>query len=204
MLKNLYIVRHGETEFNRLGMAQGRGVDSELNETGQKQAKAFFEYYQHLPIEKVYLSTLKRTEQTIKHFLNIGIPYERHEGLDEISWGIHEGKPFSEATHQEYLYYTNQWRLGNTHVAIENAETPEQVVDRQKEITKIILESSEKNILICSHGRAMRILLSWWLGYPLSYMDYFEHHNTSLYHLQYTGSMFKIVRHNDRKHLNNL
>lgn len=204
MLKDLYILRHAETEFNRLGMVQGRGIDADLNDTGNKQANAFFEHYQHLPIEKVYLSTLKRTAQTVQGFLNKGIPYEKHEGLDEISWGIHEGKPFDEEAHKEYLYYTNQWRMGNTNIAIPQAETPEEVVTRQKEITKIILESPEKTVLVCSHGRSMRILLAWWLNYPLSYMDYFEHYNTSLYHLQYTGTMFKIVRHNDRKHLKGL
>jgi probable phosphoglycerate mutase len=204
MLKNLYLLRHGETEFNRLGMVQGRGVDADLNETGLKQAKAFFEYHKHLPIEKIFLSTLKRTQQTLQPFIEKGIPFEKHEGLDEISWGVHEGKPFTQEAHQEYLYYTQQWRLGNTHLAIEQAETPEQVVTRQKAFTEILLQAPEKNILICSHGRSMRILLSWWLNYPLSQMDYFEHYNTSLYHLQYTGSMFRVIRYNDRRHLENL
>ena len=201
MLKNLYLIRHGETEYNRLGMVQGRGIDADLNETGKKQAKYFFEHYQELPIEKIFLSTLKRTEQTVKHFLDRGIPYERHEGLDEISWGKHEGKPFDKEAHQEYLYYTKQWRLGNTHLALPQGETPEEVVARQAIFTENLLASPEKNILICSHGRAMRILLAWWLNYPLSRMDVFEHYNLSLYHLQHTGSMFRIIKHNDRKHL---
>ncbi|HYG15236.1 MAG TPA: histidine phosphatase family protein, partial [Bacteroidia bacterium] len=40
--KTIYLVRHGETEFNRMGIVQGSGVDSELNETGRKQADLFF------------------------------------------------------------------------------------------------------------------------------------------------------------------
>jgi probable phosphoglycerate mutase len=204
MLKNLYLIRHGETEYNRLGMVQGRGIDADLNERGRKQAKWFFEAYQHLPIEKVFISTLKRTEQTVSDFLKKGIPYEKHEGLDEISWGIHEGKPFDKDAHKEYLYYVKQWRMGNTHLTLPEGETPEQVKARQTDFTKILLESPEKNILICSHGRAMRILLAWWLNYPLSQMDIFQHHNLSLYHLQYTGSMFRVIRHNDRRHLQSL
>ena len=201
MLKNLYLIRHGETEYNRLGMVQGRGIDADLNDTGRKQAKYFFEAYQHLPIEKIFLSTLRRTEQSVSEFLKIGIPYERHAGLDEISWGIHEGKPFEKEAHEEYLYYTKQWRLGNTNLALPQGETPEEVAARQAAFTEILLQSPENNILICSHGRAMRILLAWWLNYPLSKMDIFEHHNLSFYHLQHTGSMFRIIRHNDRRHL---
>ncbi|GAB4124066.1 MAG: histidine phosphatase family protein [Raineya sp.] len=201
MLKNLYLIRHGETEYNRLGMVQGRGVDADLNETGLRQAKYFFEHYQHLPIEKVFFSTLKRTQQSVQHFLHKGIPYERHEGLDEISWGIHEGKPFDKQAHQEYVQCTKQWRLGNTQLALPQGENPEEVMKRQKDFTEILLQSPEKNILICSHGRAMRILLAWWLSYPLSQMDIFQHQNLSLYHLQHTGSMFRLIKYNDRKHL---
>lgn len=201
MLKNLYLIRHGETEYNRLGMVQGRGIDADLNEKGRKQAEAFFEHYKHLPIEKIYISALKRTQQTIQPFIEKGISYEKHSGLDEISWGIHEGKPFNKEAHAEYTHYIKQWRSGNTHLALPQGETPEEVVARQKLFTKILLESTEKNILICSHGRAMRILLAWWLNYPLSKMDVFEHYNLSLYHLQYTGSMFRIIKYNDRRHL---
>lgn len=203
MLKNIYLIRHGETEYNRLGMVQGRGIDADLNETGKRQAKAFFEQHQHLPIEKIYVSELKRTQQTVQSFIERGIAYEKHSGLDEISWGIHEGKPFNKEAHAEYLYYVRQWRLGNTQLALPQGETPEEVMQRQQVFTQRLLQSPENNVLICSHGRAMRILLAWWLNYPLAQMDIFEHCNLSLYHLQYTGSMFRVIRHNDRRHLSN-
>ncbi len=38
-IKHLYIVRHGETDFNLKGIIQGRLIDADLNETGQNQAK---------------------------------------------------------------------------------------------------------------------------------------------------------------------
>jgi broad specificity phosphatase PhoE len=36
--KEIYFIRHGETEWNKLGMSQGSEADIELNETGRKQA----------------------------------------------------------------------------------------------------------------------------------------------------------------------
>jgi probable phosphoglycerate mutase len=51
------------------------------------------------------------------------------------------------------------------------------------------------------HGRALRILLCQLLHYPLKSMDLFEHENLGLYLLNFTGTMFSIVKHNDIRHL---
>jgi broad specificity phosphatase PhoE len=56
MDKELYIIRHGETELNRLGIVQGRGVNTDLNDTGRAQAAAFYERYKDIPFQKIYTS----------------------------------------------------------------------------------------------------------------------------------------------------
>jgi probable phosphoglycerate mutase len=40
-MKKIYIIRHGETEFNKLSIVQGQGVDTSLNETGINQGLQF-------------------------------------------------------------------------------------------------------------------------------------------------------------------
>ena len=52
LTKTIYLIRHGETEFNRMGIVQGSGIDSDLNETGILQARAFFETYRHITFNK--------------------------------------------------------------------------------------------------------------------------------------------------------
>ena len=52
------------------------------------------------------------------------------------------------------------------------------------------------------HGRAMRILLTLMLNYPLKSMDTFEHSNLGLYELTYTGTMFTVDKFNDTSHFN--
>ena len=91
-IKNIYLIRHGETDFNRQGVVQGSGVDSDLNALGEAQAEAFFQIYQHIPFDKVYTSALKRTHQSVKKFLDNNLTWEQHQGLNEISWGIKEGQ----------------------------------------------------------------------------------------------------------------
>ncbi len=49
MNKTLYIVRHGQTDLNKRGIIQGRGMDTDLNDEGRKQAAQFFNTYKSVP-----------------------------------------------------------------------------------------------------------------------------------------------------------
>ena len=51
--KTLYIIRHGETDLNKAGIVQGRGMNTDLNETGRKQAESFFRAYKNVPFDKI-------------------------------------------------------------------------------------------------------------------------------------------------------
>ena len=59
----------------------------------------------------------------------------------------------------------------------------------------------EKTILISSHGRAIRILLTWIMGYELKEMDIFDHQNLCLYQLSYENNVFNIDKSNNIEHL---
>jgi len=204
-IKKIYIIRHGQTDFNLKGIVQGSGVDSSLNDTGRAQAASFFDAYQHVPFDKVYTSKLRRTAESVHGFVDKGIPHESLVGLNEISWGAKEGQRITPEEDAYYHWMLKQWQLGNTSQRIEGGESPEDVVLRQrKAIDQIMSHESEKNILICMHGRAMRILLCDLLNYPLKSMDMFEHQNLCLYQVDYTGSMFAIKKHNDTAHLHDL
>src|ERR1700709_504727 len=93
ILKTLYIVRHGQTELNKQCIVQGRGRDTDLNDEGRRQAQQFYQAYKDVPFDKIYISELKRTQQSIQPFIDLGLPYEKLAGLDELAWGILEGKP---------------------------------------------------------------------------------------------------------------
>jgi probable phosphoglycerate mutase len=95
-----------------------------------------------------------------------------------------------------------QWQIGNTSLKIEEGESPDEVVLRMKPVVDYIMgRTDEKTVLICMHGRAIRILLCILLDYPLKSMDMFEHENLCLYLLDYTAGKFSIELHNDVSHL---
>ena len=205
--KTIYLIRHGETDFNRQGVVQGSGVDSDLNELGQAQAEAFFQAYQHVPFDKVYTSNLKRTHQSVKRFLENNLPWEQHQGLDEISWGVREGKIPDNKDNEYYKVLINSWVSGLTDTPSEGGESPEDVILRQKPVIDLILNRpEEKTILIAMHGRAIRILLTLFLERHLSEMDTFDHLNLCLYKLtyDYDTAKFTVKLACDVSHLDNV
>ncbi len=201
-MKEIYIIRHGETELNRLGIVQGRGINSDLNETGILQATAFYEAYKTTKFDKIYTSTLKRTHQTVQQFLALGLPWEQHAGLDELAWGYWEGKPNSAEAIHAFKKIMIQWENGNYDAKFEGGESPNEVFKRlQEAINLIVSNANEKLILICMHGRAMRLLLCLLMQKPISEMGDFPHQNTTLYKVNYEANQFTIVDFNNTNHL---
>ena len=183
---------------------QGSGVDSDLNEMGRAQAQAFFQAYQHVPFDKIYISGLKRTYQTVEPFIELGLPYEKLTGLNEISWGIMEGKAPGNADNEYYRTLIDAWSSGNSALTTDGGESPDQVAVRQQEAMEVILShTNETTVLVAMHGRAMRILLCWLTNQPLSAMDRFEHSNLCLYklHYNYDTQAITIESANDTAHL---
>ncbi len=200
--KTFYIIRHGETNLNSQGIIQGRGMNTDLNEKGKAQAVAFFNAYQHIPFDIVYTSTLKRTHQTVSRFIEKNIPWKQHAGLDELAWGIYEGKP-SDITKPAFLALTTAWLEGAVHEKFDAGESPIEVQNRQLEALEELKKLPEEvsNVLICMHGRALRIFLCVLSGLSLAQMDTFPHTNTTLYKVHFDGEGFEIQEYNNTQHL---
>lgn len=200
--KELFIIRHGETDFNRRGIVQGKGVNAPLNEIGQKQADAFYQWYKNESFDKIYTSTLLRTHQTVDAFIAGGIPWEQLGGLDEIGWGVYEGQELTPQILEGFEALVNVWRVGDLARHVEQGESPEMVLARQQyAMNHIISQKEEAKVLVCMHGRAMRILLCLLTEKPVCEMDDFAHTNTALYRVRYDGDRYDIVDHYNVKHL---
>lgn len=202
MNKEIYIIRHGETDFNRQGIVQGRGVNSDLNTLGLAQGEAFYNHYRHIKFDKIYTSSLKRTHQTIQKFVGDNLPWEQLEGLDELSFGVWEGHPNSPEWKEALTCMDNGWRNGECDLAFENGESPNQVAQRLQEALDVIMSrTDEKRVLVCMHGRALLIFLCVLSRMPVSSMKEFAHHNTGLYKVKFEDGAFRILSTNDVTHL---
>lgn len=199
--KTIYIIRHGETELNKTGIVQGSGVDSELNETGWNQSTKFFKKYEQLPFEVVLSSKLQRTHQTVKSFINKGLPWHQFAEINEINWGIHEGKSARKWMHQEYKEVVAEWQNGNFDARITEGESARELGHRLMEFINHLKKREEQLILVCAHGRAIRCLICLMKGLPLTQMQTIGHHNTGLYLAQQIDNRFIFELENDISHL---
>ena len=184
---------------------QGSGIDASINSRGEAQAKAFFEAYQAVDFDHIYYSGLIRTRQSILGFLELGIPSRSLPELNEISWGTYEGTPMTPEEGEYYRHMLAQWQLGNLDYAIAGGESPNLVARRLKLALEEILSGSGDTILVCMHGRAMRIFLSLILDTDLKMMDQYSHQNLCLYVVEQkeTGG-FQLVKNNETTHLKGL
>lgn len=201
--KKIYLIRHGQTDYNLKGVVQGSGIDAPLNQNGRNQAKTFFEAYKDVPFEKVFYTGLQRTKQSVEGFIEKGLPHEAVPDLNEISWGRYEGLPMTPEQNGYYQNMLKRWSSGDLEYAIEGGESPIIVAKRLSRGIKHVLNQPEKQILVCMHGRAMRVLLSVLLGYDLRYMDVFKHRNLGLYLLhQHQSGSFRLEKYNCGEHFN--
>jgi probable phosphoglycerate mutase len=199
--KEIYCIRHGQTEFNALGIVQGSGVDTDLNDKGRAQAQAFYNFYQHIDFDVVLVSTLKRTYQTVEQFIQKGIPHERFAHIDECSWGIHEGQPSSPEMHAKYKWLAEEWTTGDLNARLEGGESALDLKKRLIPFLELLRDRPERKILMCAHGRIIRAFISLIKTGDVRHMEYIPHRNTGLYKIVYDLDAFSVILENDARHL---
>lgn len=203
MKKHIYIIRHGQTDLNLKGIVQGSGVDSSLNDTGRAQAAAFYDKYKNIPFEVLITSGLKRTHETAKLFIDTGLSWEQTIDINEICWGDQEGKKATPESHAEYKQLMIDWKNGDFDGRMPNGESAAEMAERMQRFKQHLLEREEEYILVVSHGRAMRCMMTVLLNKPLSNMDNYHHSNTGLYQFELMNGEFVLVKSNDKSHLAN-
>lgn len=200
--KEIYVVRHGQTDLNAQGIVQGKGVNHPLNETGQKQALAFFNAYSHIPFEILFSSSLLRAQQTIEPFKQNSIQHISSSNLDEISWGEAEGKKGFTDHSEIFFQLMDEWKNGNVHFKLPGGESPYELQQRQLIFIDELKTIPQRKILIATHGRFIRSFMCTVTHTPLAEMENFKHSNLCLYKIHLHGSgEFEIVVNNNVEHL---
>jgi probable phosphoglycerate mutase len=200
-----YFVRHGETEYNRQHIVQGRGIDSVLNETGRTQAKALAERLASVSFDAIYASSLRRAQQTAKILAHphSGIAPKYLEDLDEMAWGVYEGAHPSPDRDAALDAIKRRWREGAFHESIEGGESILDVQHRALRAVDHILDCEEGcTVLVVTHGRFLRIMLASLLDeYGLKRMHELPHSNTAVNRLVHHQDVFKAELLNCTAHL---
>jgi uncharacterized phosphatase len=95
-MTSIYLIRHGETDWNALGRLQGR-TDIPLNKTGIRQAEECREFLKNFEWDVIITSPLKRAKKTAE-IINeaIKIPFVEMDDFAERSFGDAEGMTLDE------------------------------------------------------------------------------------------------------------
>lgn len=205
MKTHFYLVRHGETDFNLQGIVQGRGVNTTLNDTGKQQANALAARFAQQAPDVIYSSPLKRafeTAQCVAETCGIG-RIATDPDLEEMSWGVFEGKSSSPELSAAFKDMKQRWHDGEHDFRVEQGESLRQVQTRGVNAIKRILEAeSGKKALVVAHGRFLRILLASLLDeYGIKRMEELEHTNTGVNYLVHYDGKFEAEYLNCTHHL---
>lgn len=201
-MSKIYIVRHGETEWNKIQRAQGCSNDIPLSYEGRVQAMAIAKRLKDENIDLFYSSDLKRAYETAsiiakEHNKEV----EKCKEFREISLGDWEGLNFN-MIQEKYNDIYNVWRKTPHLAMIPNAEKISDIISRAiGKLEKILKENKEKNILIVSHGITIKVMLSVLMGMEVTNIHKIRQDNTSLNILEYDGESYDILLINDTCHL---
>jgi probable phosphoglycerate mutase len=153
-MPQLYLIRHGETEWSLSGQHTGR-TDKELTENGRAQAECAKELLRKVSFVRVLSSPLKRAMETAQ-LVGLGSRVEARDELMEVNYGDFEGK-----TTKEIRESVPDWSLW-TH-ACPNGESLQDAAKRVRGLLSE-LEGVEGSVAIFAHGHILRILACEYLG----------------------------------------
>lgn len=155
--RQIYMVRHGETEWSRSGQHTGR-TDIPLTALGREQALDLGRRLAGHPFVYVLTSPLSRAAETARL---AGFPdAERVDDLMEWDYGEFEGRTTAEIRRDlpVWTIWTGPWRGG---------ETVRQVAARADRVIARCLDPAvEGDVLLFAHGHILRLLTARWLGLP--------------------------------------
>lgn len=198
----LIIARHGETDFNKKGLLQGRGIDAPLNEFGRAQARSLANYLLNYQPAGLVVSSLQRTWQTAEPYRErVQIELTKNKNLDEMDFGDYEGKAQTEVA-DDLQKIHQSWQKGDVQLSVPGGESPEEVFNRANGAVKKLVEMYKGKTVVCIlHGRLIRILLSQWLGLGLKNMHKIKHQNCAVNQLSFQNNEFKSIYLNKISHL---
>lgn len=196
MSMKIYLVRHGETDWNKERRLQG-ATDAPLNAYGKELAAITAKALEQIPFNVAFCSPLSRARETAKIIIgNRDIFLREDARLREISFGVKEGCSIPEAKetpdHPIYHFFHHP----ECFVPAEGGESFEDVRRRTGEFMKeciLPLENQYDTVLIVAHGVANRCILNPLLGIPIEEFWKIYLNNCAVSVLSLENGVFRVL-----------
>ncbi|TCP61538.1 histidine phosphatase family protein [Baia soyae] len=166
MITNLYLVRHGQTQWNIEKRLQGR-LDSPLTDTGVEQAKGLAERLDEIPFSCIYSSSSHRALETASYLKKRqDMEIIPTDSLMEMSFGVWEGREWTEiqelfptdliCINESPELYKASESQGETLYDVENRAIPF--------LQQLLKEHNGSNILVVSHSITIKVIVNYFRG----------------------------------------
>jgi len=191
LLRQVWLVRHGETEWSRLGRHTGR-TDLPLTERGRGEADLLSARLGSQRFVRVLTSPLRRAAETCRlaGFRHVA---EVRDDLIEWDYGAFEGK-----TTREIRAERPGWSLW-TEGALAGESPAEVGLRADRVVTE--LRGIDGDVAVFAHGHILRVLAARWLGLPPSEGRLLVFGTTAISILGYEREVPAIISWNEDCHL---
>lgn len=186
----VYLIRHGETEWNKEKIIQGSVNDEPLNGRGVGQAKKLAFYFNDKHMDLIISSPLKRAKQTAFFVgTNKKLKILYNKNFTEIDYGEWSGKKRSEIPR----LFPNEWKNFVEHPEKFAFRSGESISSLYKRVSEAFDKlEKDKNILIVTHMNPIRMIIAHilHLTIPNAYKLHFD--NCTINKIRYEHNRWEV------------
>jgi broad specificity phosphatase PhoE len=199
----IYLVRHGETLWNKEEVFRGR-KDIPLNETGRIQAEKVGAYFAGISLGRIVSSPLQRAVQTALAIAETtGIPVETEEELTDINFGVWEGLSLRDVEEQ-YPAEFDLWKRSPQKLQVSGGETLAKVRGRASGSLARLASFGEGAIALVTHRVICKMIVLSCLNIGDEHFWDLKYDPASVTLLEGQHGSFTLVFSNDTCHLKEL
>ena len=197
----IYLVRHGQTAWNKEEIFRGRS-DVPLNDTGLREAELAAEFFRGLKIRALYSSPLLRASQTADKIAAVlSLKVEPLEGIIDMSFGVWEGRPLQEVKASDGERYL-QWQEEPHRLKLPGGESLDEVRERSMvALETVIRRHAEEAVILVTHRVINKVILCAILGLDNSHFWQMSQDTTAINLIRYRHGKYTLSLMNESCHL---
>ena len=198
--QRIFLIRHGETEFNRLGVFRGR-YEVDLNDAGRRQAGEIAQALKDEKIDFLLSSPLVRATETAAIIAGeLGIEYEVDEAFNNIDLGSWQGVP-KDRVMKDYPDLWRRWNTEPEEMRVPNGETVGEVRERGFRRLEEIVKEGGGDFGVVTHRSVLKGLAASILNVPPPWFWKFYIDNAAYSVFEHDASGFVLTGWNTNAHL---
>ena len=191
-MAKLYLIRHGETDYNQALRFQGR-TDIPLNQKGIEQAEKLAAFLKDVPLKAIFTSSLKRARATAEIIGKVkNLKPQETDALQEMSFGIWENMNTKDIQKK----YAKEWKDFFASPASTKIPEGESMLDVQQRaypvVQQFLDQYPEGDVVFVAHGGIIRVLICTMLGLDLNRSWHLHVGNASITCFYYWGRSYTL------------